>query len=350
MSVRAPFSFLLALSFAAAGCHQRRSAVSTNPDLLTPILAARALHARVLYYNAPAQPWLAREQPGLVQPAHAAAFAQAVQDPRLFRKLDRELRFDTLWLTGDPSQFKPLLEHLLETKDFTLAYLDHTSLLFHREGPAWDAAQLDTLRAKFPVADQAGFLAAAATKLLAIRQPAAAKHCLTDAEKLDPRAPEVWSGWATYHLVRGEYAAALEAADRALALDDDFLPALACKTQALYATKKFSDAYDLSELLLARSPDDPAALFYHAKIAHEAHAYDAEIRTMQHLIALGTRAGASVSGYRVYLGQAYAAKSDADSARDQLTLALLDTELPREQRQFADQLLNQIQDRTRPPQ
>jgi len=47
-------------------------------------------------------------------------------------------------------------------------------------------------------------------------------------------------------------------------------------------------------------------------------------------------------GYRVYLAQSYAAQGDADSAMDQVTLALLDTTLPREQRKFADELLTQI--------
>jgi hypothetical protein len=329
----------------AAGCGHRR-AVSTNPELTTPVLAARALDAKVLYYNAVAAPWVAKDRPELAQPARTAAFAQAVQDPKLFRKLDRETHFDGLWLCGDPSQFKPLLEHLLATPDFTLGYLDHTSLIYRRGGPPWQIAQLDALRAKFVTpAEQATFLAGAATKLLGIRRLDEAKHCLEEAQKLDASAAEVWSGWSTWRMLRGEMPAALEAADKALALDPDSLSALACKTQALYASRKFSPAFDLSEKLLARNPDEPGALFYHAKIAHEAHAYDAEIQTLQHLIELAARSGAAVTGYRIYLGQAYAAKSDAESAMDQLSLALLDRDLPHEQRQFADELFNQIKDR-----
>ena len=57
---------------------------------------------------------------------------QAVQNPKLFRQLDRQHRFDTLLLVGDPSQYRPLLEHLLEAKDWTLQYLDHTSLIYRR--------------------------------------------------------------------------------------------------------------------------------------------------------------------------------------------------------------------------
>ena len=336
----------LAFLPALAGCSRGRRAVSANAELMTPVLAVASLEAGTLFFNAPALAWLPADRP---ERSRAAAFAQAAQDPRLFRKLDRELRFASVWLCGDPSQFKPLLEHLLETKDFGLSYLDHTSLVFRRGGATWETAKLEALRARFPVAsEQAAFLAQAASRLLAIRQPEPARHCLEEAEKLDAAAPEVWSGWSSWRMARGEFPAAIEAADRALALDPDFLPALACKTQILYASKKFSDAYDLSERLLERAPDDPGTLFYHAKIAHEAHAYDAEIRTMKHLIELAARGGASVSGYRIYLGQAYAAKSDAENAMDQLSLALIDTELPREQRQFADELFNQIKERTPP--
>jgi tetratricopeptide (TPR) repeat protein len=338
----------LALLLAATGCH-RRHTVSKNPDLITPALAARALEAKTLFYNGMASPWVAKERPELAQPARAAAFAQAVQDPKLFRKLDRESRFDAIWLCGDPSQFKPLLEHLLETPDFTLAYLDQTSLVFRRGGGTWDIAQLDTLRANFSApGEQAAFLAGAATRLLGIRRLEDAKRCLEQAQKLDSSSPDVWSGWSTWRMLRGEMPAAVEAADKALALDPDSLPALACKTQALYASKQFSPAFDLSERLVALSPDEPGALFYHAKISHEAHAYYAEIRTLEHLIDLATSSGADVSGYRIYLGQAFAAKGDAESAMDQLSRALVDPELPREQRKFCDNLFNQIKERAAP--
>jgi tetratricopeptide (TPR) repeat protein len=357
MSLRAFVFLVFSALLALTGCSRPKRAASTNPELLTPVLAARTLEAKSLYFNANALQCLLQERPDLLKPEDRDAnserrrqFTQAVQDPKLFRRLDREWRFDTLWLVGDPSQFKPLLEHLMETKDFTLIGLDHTSLVFRRgDAPAWEITHLDSLRARFSLpSEQAVVLAQAATKLLAVRQLEPARHSLEQAEKLDAQAPEVWTGWSTFHMLSGKWASALEAADRALALDAEFLPAIACKTQILYSTKKFSDAYALSERLLATSPEDPGLLFYHAKLAHEAHAYQAEIRTLNHLIDLAERAGASVSGYRIYLGQAHAATSDADNALDQLSLALLDTELPREQRKFADELFNQIKDRVKP--
>jgi len=61
-------------------------------------------------------------------------------------------------------------------------------------------------------------------------------------------------------------------------------------------------------------------------------------------VALGQKAGINVSGYRIYLAQALAHRGDGDDAKNQLTIALLDTSLPREQRKRADELLAHIQE------
>ena len=122
----------IAATLLAVAC-SRRSA-STNPELITPAIALRhlsgsreaALASDALYWTPPALPWLLQQEARRVRDEDRAgdsprmrAFAQATQDPKLFRKLDRELRFEALWLLGDPSTYKPLLDHLLEAKDFT---------------------------------------------------------------------------------------------------------------------------------------------------------------------------------------------------------------------------------------
>ena len=61
---------------------------------------------------------------------------QAPQNPKLFRQLDRQHRFDTVLLLDDPSRYQRLLDHLLEPepdkRDFKLVYLDHWALVFKR--------------------------------------------------------------------------------------------------------------------------------------------------------------------------------------------------------------------------
>ncbi len=344
------------LAIAAGGLwwrHAHRPWRPTAPELTTPKLALAQLAGPRTFFPASARAALEGSRPALIPEAlrdPAAPLArqlpQATQEARVFRELDRAVRFDEIWLPGDPSTFKPLLEHLLETTDFALSHLDHTSLIFRRGAAPWQPAPPDSASAAYGDArERAYLLAQAAVRLALTRRSDAAREYLAAAEASAASVPEVWSGWSTYHMTKGDWPRALEAADRALALDAGFLPGIACKVQCLYATKRFGEAYELSKHLLAASPDDPGMLFYHAKLAHEARAFDAEIAALTRLISLAEAAGANVSGYRVYLGQAWAGKGDADAARDQLTRALLDTTLPREQRKFADELLTQINDR-----
>src|SRR4029078_731092 len=81
----------------------RLQANRPTPELSTPGLAIETITARSLYYNAAARTWIAKDKPALLQKddtgagsPRARAFAQATQNRKLFRQLDRELRFDAL--------------------------------------------------------------------------------------------------------------------------------------------------------------------------------------------------------------------------------------------------------------
>jgi tetratricopeptide (TPR) repeat protein len=320
-------------------------------EVTTPKAAVAALKGPTVLFLPNARPFLEKSHPDFFPSGTRDAFSeesrrftQAGQDARLFRELDRTHRFPEIWLLGEPSYYKALLEHLLETKDFGVTYVDHTSIILRRgAGETWQPG--DPERESKPFADpkeRAYFLAQYAARLIALHRPDAATRWLELAEKTAAEVPEVWSAWSTHRMAKGDWDEAVKYADRALSIDENFVPGIACKAQCLYAAKKFHAAFDLSTRLLKSSPDDAGILFYHAKLAHEARAYEAEIDALQRLIALAEKAKANVSGYRVYLAQAYAAQGDADSAMDQVTLALLDTTLPREQRKFADELLTQI--------
>ena len=328
-----------------------------GPLLATPRLAIEALPAgQSLYFNGAALPWLLAQRAELLteeerdeRSGRARVMVQAVQNPKLFRQLDRQRRFGALLLTGDPSQYRPLLEHLLEAKDFAPVYVDATSVIFQRDAVrGWEPGDLAAVRAKLaqsPVREQAKFLALTGGKLVALRRADDGRKLLEEALALNPKSKEAWSGLALLHMNRGAGKEAMAAVEKALAIDGKFLPALATKTQLLYASKYFSDAYDLSTKLVERVPDDPGILFYHAKIAHEAHAYRAEIKALAKLIAMAEAAERPTAGYRVYLGQAYAAAGDAKPAVAAFSAALADPELPVDQREFAEDNLARIRKR-----
>jgi predicted Zn-dependent protease len=275
---------------------------------------------------------------------------QAVENPRLFRQLDRQYHFGSVLLCGDPSQYHPLVEHLVETKDFTLRYVDHTSLIFTRD-PAepWTFADVEKVRSRFaaaPKSEQITVRTQTATKLFAVRRFDEGKRLLDEAVAMDAKSPEAWNGLAIYHLNRGASKEALAAVDQALALDSDSLPALATKTQILYAAKRFTEAYTLSQKVIAAREPEPGVLFYHAKIAHEAHAYKSEIQALEKLIAQARAQSRPVSGYQLYLAQAYAASGQAKPAIEAFAAVLADPELPADQRTFAKETMEQVKHRS----
>src|SRR6185295_11722275 len=102
-----------------------------------------------------------------------------------FRELDRETRFAGIWLLGDPSWFKPLLEHLIETNDFTLSYVDHSSIVFGRAGGSESAAidPIASAQAFNDPRERAYFLAHAGSRLALLRKGEEAARCLKAAEE-----------------------------------------------------------------------------------------------------------------------------------------------------------------------
>jgi tetratricopeptide (TPR) repeat protein len=145
---------------------------------------------------------------------------------------------------------------------------------------------------------------------------------------------------------RGNWPDALLAADRALAIDKAHLAALSVKTQCLFATKRFNEAYDLSKQLVERLPDDPNILFKHAQIAHEAKAFKAEIDALDKLIARAEAEQRETTGYRMYLAQAYMAVSNGSKAIENFEHVLADPGLPQDQREFAQEGIKRIKART----
>lgn len=329
---------------------------AADPLLETPQLALSSLTAKSLYFNGTARPWLLAQRPELLTTEdrdaasqRARDFAQAAANPQLFRQLDRAVRFDTLLLLGDPSQYRALLDHLVETKDFTLTYVDHTCLIFLRNAAApWSPAALGELRARLAGRSkrtQADALALVAAKLTAAQRRPEAKALLDEARALDGNSVETWSALAAYAMTRGEWRDALDATERTLQLDGAHLGAMATKIQVFYATKRYDEALALSTKLLARLPADPNVLFKHAQVAHEAHAYQTEIAALEKLITLAETERRSTTGYRLYLAQSYMASGKAQPALDEFARVLADPELPADQRKFSNESVARIKKR-----
>jgi Flp pilus assembly protein TadD len=326
----------------AAGCGHRQA---LNPNIATPAMAVEALGpVQSVYYTLPARDFLQAKRPELVSTHDSDVdkkdFIRAQQDPALWRQLDHKYHFDAVILCGSPVDFHNLLEHLVTSKDWTMTYLDHTSLIYKRvPAKGWTLDDFHTLQqglANYTGPDRAAFLTGLAEKLLAIGQPNLAKQELDQAMKVDEKSPETWTQMGLYDSQTGRTTEALQAIDKALELAPDDRHILATKAQILYSAKRFQDALAISGQLVKDAPDDTDILFFHAKIAHEAGEYKLEIPTMKHMIDLLAAKNIPTASFRIYLAQAYARNGQADSALEQFQQALSEGGLSDDQKSFID--------------
>ena len=308
---------------------------------------ARLGDVHYLFFSPGSHADLAAARPDLVAAANERAYATAVQSPEAFRALDHERQFDALLFSGDPTTYEPLLHHLADTKDFVLTWLDNADLIFRRKGAtAWTENDLTAAAAQFKGENQARFLSGAATRLIAIRQLQMARRALDGAAPNGKDLPEYWTALGLYDGEVEKWPDALAAVDRALGLQADYTPAMTTKAQIFFGARRFDEALAISETVVAAHPDDPSMLFFHATLAHRAHAYGEEIAALTHLIEMAEAQGESTTGYQIYLGQAYAESGDALRSLQAFTTAANAPDVSEAQREFAEDCIGKIREKT----
>ena len=342
---------------AVSGCREKPDPLLQSPQLALERL--EVLHAQRIYFNGAAFPSLKQAPPAwlpeadrVVTSARVRALAQAAQSPKLFRQLDRQEHFDALLLAGDPVQYKPLQEHLVQSGDWVLDWVDPVCAVYVRGAHAeWTPERVRPVVQRWDAASKrrrAEALAAIAERLIAAHRKEAGAELLRAAREADPGAAAVLVGEGNYRLARGEWAKAVQAADQALRVESRSRSARSVKAQGLYYLKRFTEAYEISRVLLGEAPEDPVMLFTHAKIAHEVRALEEEIGLLRKLIAIAEREQRPASWYRVFLGQALATTGKGPEALLEFRLALEDPDLPQEQRAFAREAVRRVEEMTAP--
>jgi len=327
-----------------------RREVPLSPELATPKLVLEALRevaegtppVHSLFFTPAAIPFLKELPAAFVREKpeeRAAAFASAAHHPGAWRALDRQYRFDVLWLMGDPAEYRPLLDHLRKSPDWVLTYLDPTSCLYRRRpATAWKAGALEEMKARFeplPVRDRVLARVHLAQRLAALDEAEAARALLDEAIALDGDSCPAWTQLACHYGAVGRWDEALRASTRALEEDPDYPPALAAQANAFYAFGKFNEALRLTRRLVVATPEAGSALYLHARVTHAARAYTEEIEVLERIIAIAEANRLPAGSWYVYLGQAYAATGGGEAAVKAFRKALEDATLTRSEREFA---------------
>lgn len=322
-----------------------------SPELSTPVLAVKqglGETAGKIYFTPEALsalPGSAEENARL-----AAMYRATLHNPKAWRALYRQERFDTVLLTGDPAAFRPLLEHLRESADWVLTYVDATSMIFRRTAGAtpWTLAALDPLRATFaalPQREQLLFRVQTIHRLAALHRLEDAKALLDETLKLDPDFPPALTELASWHAMQAQWEPALAAATRAVKSDKNYLPAVEAEANALFAHGRFQEALARTRRLVREQPENGASLYLHAKVTHAARAFQEEIEVLQKIIAMAEAERMPTGTWRVYLGQAYGATGDGVASIAQFELALKDQSLSEAERKFATRAIERIKGR-----
>ena len=358
------FCVIAILLVAMGGCYglwvATRPHEPLSPELDTPKLSMEqlppSLRAKPLFFTLAAVPYLKehwQEWSGAYGlptplPEEVAVHCDATrQSPKDWRVLDRKWRFGAILLTGDPANFRPLLDHLRKSPDWTLTRLDPTSLVFERSpARAWAPADVALVLSVFQThsaEEQKAARILIAHRLMYLEEMPMAKTLLKEVLKMDSRSKQAWTELAGMHGMMSQWQESATAAQRALAVGSRYRPAQTALAHALYALERFDKALDVSRTLYAEAPADGSTLLLHAQVTHAAHAFVEEIDVLQRLIGLLQGAAQPVGSWQVYLGQAYAATGNRSLAEDQFKTALKDPALSQAQRVFVQKAMERIE-------
>lgn len=268
-----------------------------------------------LFVSRSALPFLLLRDPAAAKDLTEVATVKLANDPAAWREQLRKSDWQTVILTGPNIEFRPLLNHLLESPDWHLAAVTNQGYVFIRGAGAMPH-EFDP--GKFRLGsdrETAVYLAALADRYEALRDTRNARDCITCALKLAGNDATVLSYAAAIEAGHKRWADSLTYADRALAADPRSSYAMLLKALALLETGRPDKAEPLARQLMERAPNDTYTLFLYARVCRQLHDSRTEAETLQKLIAVCQRQGLPIPpNYYVFLGQAYVLIGDAPQA------------------------------------
>ncbi|MBN8709758.1 MAG: hypothetical protein BGO12_03365 [Verrucomicrobia bacterium 61-8] len=260
-------------------------------------------------------PFVVLRDPAAVKDLTETAVVKLANDPAAWREQLRKSDWQTVVLTGANTDFRPLLNHLLDSPDWHLAAVTNQGYVFIR-GAGATPHEFDPEKFKLGSdRETAVYLAVLADRYEALRDTRAARDCITRALKIAGNDATVLSYAAAIEAGHKRWADALGYADRALSADPRSSYAMLLKALALLETGRPDKAEPLARQLMERAPNDTYTIFLYARVCRELRDSRTEAETLERLIAVSQRQGQPIPPtYYVFLGQAYALIGDAPQA------------------------------------
>lgn len=271
-----------------------------------------------------------------------AEAAEVMVDPLKWRQLDQKKHFGAVVLNGRLPEYAPLLQHLLASPEWSLAYVDNFGIGFLRGQQLWQPQTPDEVAARFAQPrDAAGYLSQTALSLSLLGKNGDAVRYFDFAEKLAPHEAETYARKAVFLNSRNQFGDAIAAADQALALNPDMLSALQIKSLALLNAQQAESAWKTALKLAELAPEDPYSQFIFARCANGVRAYSAESDALEKVITLSEKRGLPVTNYRIFLAQSFAHRGLSEQALAQFRLAEKDPANSAKQKQeIAESIAN----------
>jgi len=285
-----------------------------------------------VFYNASAAYQVAALAPGLLDPEISQPVrAELAQSPRAWRARDLIKPFSSVVISGALSESRPLIELLLASPNWHLELADSQGLLFRRgAGPGFRPFSAESVPFSNPH-EKAVFLAQSALSFEAIGMKTEARDYVIAALNLDPLAPDILVASSAVYASQGQWTRARSMAERALKKAPESTQAAYLRALSLLETGAVEKACKDCLQLLKRQPADVQTLLLHARASRAANDPDAEIQSLEKLLALAKSGGVPESRIRIYLAQAWARMGFPDQALENYRAALAGRLLPSEE-------------------
>lgn len=253
--------------------------------------------------------------PGILGERPLKDRAAMMASPVRWREEDREIPSSGVLIAGSVPEARPLIEHLLASPDWRLAFVDNGGILFlHGNGPNFSPRPPAEIVAGFERAQHGYVLARTALNYHESGLKIEARSLMSEAVKSAPDDARVLTCAASLAASQGRWERARTDAEKALKLDPDSQQASYLFALSLLETGAPQRAHTLASELVGRAPRDASILLLHARTSRAANDPTSEIASLEKLLALAEGSSLSRARVQIYLGQAWAKRGFPDQA------------------------------------